>query len=203
MRAVSTARHDGAVSIKERLAGGAWATIRKVVGWILVVLGIAGLVLPGPGLLPLVAGLAILGQHYHWAHRLLSPVRHTAWRAAAEGVLSTWRLMVSISSAVFMAALGTVWIIQPDVPSWWPLRDDWWLFGGWVVGVGIIVSAIFALVLLAYSHRAVMRARRGGPPVPGVTPVHEKSSMPDPHPDVAPDREDLAHGEQAQSRYRK
>lgn len=154
--------------VRDRLAGEVWHTIRKTVGWVLLVAGIAGLVLPGPGLLPLVAGLAVLARHYHWARRLLTPVRDAAWRAAAEGVLSPWRLTGSLASALAMATLGAVWLLQPPLPGWWPLPTSWWLPGGELVGAGLLVSAGFALALLAYSWHAVRMARRGGPPVPGV-----------------------------------
>ena len=38
-----------------------------VLGWLLVVAGVLALVLPGPGLLMVFSGLAILSQHYAWA----------------------------------------------------------------------------------------------------------------------------------------
>ena len=37
-------------------------------GWILVVVGIAALVLPGPGLLAIFAGMALLATQYEWAN---------------------------------------------------------------------------------------------------------------------------------------
>ncbi len=54
-------------------------TFRKLAvtaaGPLLIFVGIALLVLPGPGLLLIGAGLALLGTEYHWAHRLMEPVR--------------------------------------------------------------------------------------------------------------------------------
>ena len=44
-------------------------------GWIMVIAGIAALILPGPGLLLLFAGLAILSQQYTWAEKRLQPVK--------------------------------------------------------------------------------------------------------------------------------
>ena len=45
----------------------------EVGGWTLVVAGVAALILPGPGLLLLAAGLVVLSQQYAWAARRLEP----------------------------------------------------------------------------------------------------------------------------------
>ncbi|RME98040.1 MAG: hypothetical protein D6773_14965 [Alphaproteobacteria bacterium] len=50
--------------------------IVTTVGFGLVVLGIVMLVLPGPGLLAIGGGLAILASRYGWARKLLGKVRH-------------------------------------------------------------------------------------------------------------------------------
>ena len=47
----------------------------EVLGWTLLVLGIAAVFLPGPGLLGIFAGLALLSQQYDWAERRVEPVR--------------------------------------------------------------------------------------------------------------------------------
>jgi putative transmembrane protein PGPGW len=46
-------------------------TSRIVGGWVLLALGGALLVLPGPGLLVIAAALALLAPEYPWAARLL------------------------------------------------------------------------------------------------------------------------------------
>jgi uncharacterized protein (TIGR02611 family) len=51
-----------------------------VTGFVLVGAGILMLALPGPGLLSILAGLALLGREYHWARRLLERVKATASR---------------------------------------------------------------------------------------------------------------------------
>jgi Putative transmembrane protein (PGPGW) len=48
---------------------------RQVLGWALVVLSVAALILPGPGLLLLAAGLVVLSQEYEWAAPRVEPVR--------------------------------------------------------------------------------------------------------------------------------
>lgn len=49
-----------------------------VIGATLVLLGIAMLVLPGPGLLVIVGGLALLGTEFIWARRLMRKVKRAA-----------------------------------------------------------------------------------------------------------------------------
>ncbi len=62
------------------------STVILVVGWALVLSGLAALILPGPGLLMLLAGLVVLSQEYEWAERRLKPVRIKAFTTAAAGV---------------------------------------------------------------------------------------------------------------------
>jgi uncharacterized protein (TIGR02611 family) len=49
-----------------------------VIGAVVVLAGLAMSVLPGPGLLTIAAGLAILATEYDWAKRLLHRVRQAA-----------------------------------------------------------------------------------------------------------------------------
>jgi hypothetical protein len=125
----------------------------EALGWTLVVAGLAALVLPGPGLLLLFAGLAVLSQQYAWAERRMHPVREAALRTAADGVATWPRILMSTTAAVGLVAAGVVWGIGPDAPDWWPLHEDWWLVGGWTTGATIILSGLLALGLLAWSYR--------------------------------------------------
>ena len=52
-----------------------------IAGVVLLVLGAAMLVLPGPGLLVIIAGLAVLATEYVWAQRLLRIAREKATQA--------------------------------------------------------------------------------------------------------------------------
>lgn len=135
------------------MTGAAKRILLEILGWVLLLAGIAAMVLPGPGLLLMAAGLAVLSQQYTWAERLLDPVLLRALRAAAEGV-ETWpRIIMSTLGALGLGAFGALWIIKPDVPSWWPVDDKWWLVGGPWTGVTLILSAFIALGLLVYSYR--------------------------------------------------
>lgn len=125
----------------------------EVLGWVLLLLGVAAIFLPGPGLLGIFAGLALLSQQYEWAERRVEPVRLRALLAAAEGV-ETWpRIIASCLGAVALAAFGVLWIIKPPAPGWWPLPETWWLPGGVWTGVTQVASAVIAVVLIGYSYR--------------------------------------------------
>jgi len=125
----------------------------EVLGWTLVVLGIAGLILPGPGLLGLFAGLYVLSQQYEWAERKVEPVKVAAFRAAAEGVQTWPRILVSVLGVLVMIGIGVVWGIRPDAPGFWPVDERWWLFGGWPTAITLIISAFIALGLIVFSYR--------------------------------------------------
>lgn len=125
----------------------------EIIGWTLLVLGVALIFLPGPGLLGIFAGLALLSQQYEWAERRVEPVKLRALRGAAEGV-ETWpRIVASLLGVTLLVACGVLWILRPDAPGWWPLADSWWLAGGAWTGVTQIVSGLIALALIVYSYR--------------------------------------------------
>lgn len=124
----------------------------EVVAWVLVVAGIAMLALPGPGMLTLFAGVLLLSRVYSWAHHLLVPVKRAALVNASDSVQSWWRIALSLAGIACLAAAGVVWGVGPAAPSWWPLREDWWLVGGWGTGAVLIGSAVVALALLVYSY---------------------------------------------------
>lgn len=52
--------------------------IKIVVGFTLLGLGVAMLVLPGPGIVAIMLGLAILAAEFVWARRLLDRLKTTA-----------------------------------------------------------------------------------------------------------------------------
>ena len=134
-----------------------WVT---VIGWVLTVAGIGLLALPGPGLLTLVAGLAILSQEYDWAERRLHPVKEKAFEAAAAGV-ETWpRIVLSTLGALALIAVGIVWWVNPTIPEIWFIGPRL-PFAGWGSGLSIVLSGFIALGLLLYSIR---RFRYGADP---------------------------------------
>ena len=125
----------------------------EVAGWILLVLGIAALFLPGPGLLGVFAGLALLSTRYEWAETRVDPVRLRALRGAAQGVATVPRIIGSCLGAVALAACGVLWIVSPAQPAWWDLPSWTWLPGGLWFGITQVLSAVIALGLVGYSYR--------------------------------------------------
>jgi hypothetical protein len=122
-------------------------------GWLLLIGGVAALVLPGPGLLAIVGGLALLSQQYEWARRQLDPVKVRALQTAADGV-ETWpRILLSCLGVASLLAVGVIWSASPDVPGWWPVDEKWWLPGGWATGISICASGLSAFALIIYSYR--------------------------------------------------
>lgn len=122
-------------------------------GWSLVVLGVILMPLPGPGLLIVVSGVALLAKQYDWADRHLTRVRLRALREAARGVSGFVPIAISVLGMLSLVTAGVVWILDPPAPGWWPLPDSWWLPGGLMTGAFQIASALFALGLLVYSYR--------------------------------------------------
>lgn len=142
------------------MSGPGGSTLRLVLGWVLLVAGVAALALPGPGLLLLAAGLTILSQHYEWARRRVKPVRKKALQVAKASVRSWRSVAVSLLLAAAAVTVGLVWGIRPPAPGFWPLDDRWWLPGGWGTGSSLIGSGAIAVGLLVYSYR---RFRMGVP----------------------------------------
>jgi len=125
----------------------------EVVGWTLLFAGGFALILPGPGLLGVFAGLAILSQQYEWAERRVRPVEVMALKSAAQSVQTWPRIIASCAGALALAAVGVFWGIGTDAPGWWPVADKWWLVGGWGTGGTLIASSLIALATIVYSFR--------------------------------------------------
>ena len=131
------------------------AAVRRVVlevlGWALVLGGIAAIVLPGPGLLMLFGGLALLSQQYTWAERRVEPVKERAVKAARDGVQTWPRILLSLLGVLWLFGTGVVWAVRPPAPDWWPFAEGWWLLGGWATGVTLMVSGLLAGAMMVYA----------------------------------------------------
>jgi hypothetical protein len=122
-------------------------------GWLLVVVGIAAIPLPGPGFLILAGGLVLLSQQYEWAERRVEPIKREALRGAANSVESWPRIVASSIFIMLIAGCGVLWYVSPAAPGWWPISDHWWLYGGKATAISQFVSAALAAGLLVWSYR--------------------------------------------------
>ncbi|HKY58264.1 MAG TPA: PGPGW domain-containing protein [Aeromicrobium sp.] len=125
----------------------------EILGWILVVVGLALLILPGPGMLALVAGVALLAPHYSWAHRIFDPLHDRAVEAAKEGVSTKGRVLAGVAGVIWLLGIGVVWFVSPPIPEFsvWVWDFGPRLPGGRAAGIGLIASGIAGGALLAYS----------------------------------------------------
>ena len=143
---------------------------RLVLGWTLLVVGVAALVLPGPGLLLMAAGLTVLSQQYLWARRRLRPVRERAVQAARISVRSRTSILLAVVIALVPIWLAIVWALQPPVPSWWPLAERWWRPGGLGTASSLLGSGAIALGLLTFSYARFRRGAEEDDRLPSVPP---------------------------------
>jgi hypothetical protein len=131
--------------------------IKKIVfglgGGLLLAAGIALLVLPGPGLLLVLAGLILLANAFPAVQRFVAPVRKRAMAAMEESVSSPVRIAFSVGTGLVLIAAGIVWGLRPDLP-----------LGGWATGSGLIISGLILLALIVVSYRRVQQGRRTAQP---------------------------------------
>ena len=136
-----------------------------VLGWMLVIAGLLLMPLPGPGMLILVAGIALLAQHYSWARRMLDPLKEKSIQAAKRGVETPLRIALSAAGALWLLTMGAIWLWSPTIPvvDVGLLRIGPELPGGVAAGVGLATSGVVGALLLGYSvWRWGPRPRRSG-----------------------------------------
>ena len=115
-------------------------------GALLLLVGLALLVLPGPGLLLVLAGLIVLGRAVPAVSRFEAPVRVRAMQATEASVASPWRIAWSVLAGLALIAAGVVWgaRLVPRLP-----------FAGWSTGSSLILSGTILLGLIVWSYRRV------------------------------------------------
>jgi uncharacterized protein (TIGR02611 family) len=122
-------------------------------GFLVVAVGIVLMPLPGPGVLIVLGGVLILATQFEWAERRVDQVKNAALRGAADSVKSWPRIVMSVVGVLWLIGFGVLWGVHPAAPSWWPIHDKWWLYGGWGPGVTLILSGLVAGAVLVYSYR--------------------------------------------------
>ena len=134
---MSSRRHPHKPGFGKRVACGTG-------GGLLLVVGVALLVLPGPGLLLVLAGLLVLANGFPKVQKFVAPVERRAMQAAEESVSSPLRMVLSIGTGVVLIAAGVVWWMVRSLP-----------LSGWPTGVSLILSGLILLGLLVVSYRRV------------------------------------------------
>ena len=119
-----------------------------IVGVALLLLGAAMMVLPGPGILVIVGGLALLATEYVWARKMLKTAQAQAEKVQEAAVASPVRTAATVLFGVAMLGVGLamVFLRDVDLPFWSPLT------GG--------IMAVTALILLATTY-LTLRAAKG------------------------------------------
>ncbi|MEV6648698.1 PGPGW domain-containing protein [Amycolatopsis sp. NPDC051371] len=119
-----------------------------VAGGVLLVVGVLLLVLPGPGLLLVLAGLLVLASEFPALERYVDPVRDRAMKAAEDSVSSPLRIAGSVLAGLALLAAGIVWGTVKSLP-----------FSGWSTGSSLILSSAILFALLIWSYRRVKTRR--------------------------------------------
>jgi Putative transmembrane protein (PGPGW) len=137
-------RHPHSPGFAKRVACG-------VGGGLLLVIGVALLVLPGPGLLLVLAGLLVLANGFPRVQKFVAPVERRAMQAAEESVSSPLRMVFSIGTGVVLIAAGVVWWVVRSLP-----------LSGWPTGASLILSGLILLGVLVVSYRHVRSRSAAG-----------------------------------------
>jgi uncharacterized protein (TIGR02611 family) len=94
-----------------------------IVGSAVVTAGLIMMVTPGPGLLGIVAGLAILATEWDWADRWLTSARGRledarAAAAAMDPAVRRRRILLTATSVAGGLVAGAGYILLADWPGW-------------------------------------------------------------------------------------
>lgn len=142
----------------------AWGALRTVtvvvVGWVLLLGGIALLPLPGPGMLVVFAGLVVLSTRYAWARKLREKAASGVEAATKESMATKKRIFAAVIGASCAIGVGVALIMDVQLPSW----IDFNLFGlefgpsipgaGPATGLPVLLGGIAALGVLVYARLA-------------------------------------------------
>lgn len=137
--------------------------VLSATGWLLVLLGVVLYPLPGPGLLVLVLGLAVLSRYDPWAADRLAPLRHRALLETRRSVATWPRTVATAAVTVALGASGLVWLLEPAQPAWWSLPAWTWLPGGTWTGVGQVVSGVLGLGIVVWARARLGPGSGAGP----------------------------------------
>jgi hypothetical protein len=124
-----------------------------ILGLGLLAVGLAMMVLPGPGILLIVGGLAVLATEYVWARTLLVKAKKQAESVQQAAVSSPLRTAGSVVFALGLIAVGVLTFVFDNVA--WPVLDTqldkaWGpVTGGILIVTGLILLATTILTIKA------------------------------------------------------
>ncbi|MDA0182739.1 PGPGW domain-containing protein [Solirubrobacter phytolaccae] len=97
-----------------------------IVGFTVLLAGIAMMVLPGPALAVIPIGLAILSLEFAWAARLLEVALEQAEKAkqSAKETTKTQRIVVAVATVLAVGAIAAAVLVW-GIPGWVPVIGDW------------------------------------------------------------------------------
>lgn len=113
-----------------------------ILGCALLLIGIALLVLPGPGFLLIAAALALLATQFNWAKRPLDYAKDKAQVGIEQVGASKWRASLAVASALALIAVGVVEVAGIEIP-----------FVNMVSAILLIGSGLFLLGTIVYALR--------------------------------------------------
>ena len=123
-----------------------------VLGIALLLIGVALLVLPGPGFLLIAGALALLSTQFEWAKKPLEYAKHKAEVGIQEVAGSKPRTVFAVFCALVLVAIGIVDLAGVDIP--WVNR---------ISAVLLILSGLFLVGTLVYALRRARQESQGEP----------------------------------------
>ncbi len=99
---------------------------RICLGFILIVAGIVMLVIPGPGVVAILAGFTVWSKDFAFANRMVRFIRRKAPGIDEEGAIPK-RTVVITGLFLLAGALGSVWWFLFGGQDWWmDAQPGWW-----------------------------------------------------------------------------
>lgn len=82
-----------------------------IAGFTVLLAGLVMMVTPGPGILGIIAGLAILATEYAWAEHMLDKAKQRAGKAAKVATASPLRVALAVIATVVGIAAVVLWFV--------------------------------------------------------------------------------------------
>jgi uncharacterized protein (TIGR02611 family) len=115
--------------------------VTAVLGFVLLLAGIALLVLPGPGFVLVAAGLAVLATRFSWAKKPLDYAKDKAQQGVGEIARSKWRAALALGCALALIAVGLLGVFGVDLP-----------FLNMLTAIVLILSGLFLVGTVIYAR---------------------------------------------------